>query len=175
MRGAAASGILAVRKRAAPRNRMREILTSGSVGGLAEQSLVLPGRIFAFLTGRRPLFTVAWGNAPGIRATRIRLAEGHIHVKTVRDVRMAFGQKCLVFHVPGALPCRLYTSRFGRRPCFHRSLGQAQRRPRTRRRILAFGRRPYSRVLSDHRVIMAYSQKYFGTPDPWALPKATVK
>ena len=44
MRGAAASGILAVWKRAAPRNRMREILTSGSVGGLAEQSLALPGR-----------------------------------------------------------------------------------------------------------------------------------
>ena len=46
MRGAAASGILAVWKRAAPRNRMREILTSGSVGGLAEQSLALPGRIW---------------------------------------------------------------------------------------------------------------------------------
>ena len=45
MRGAAASGILAVWKRAAPRNRMREILTSGSVGGLAEQSLALPGRV----------------------------------------------------------------------------------------------------------------------------------
>jgi len=44
MRGAAASGILAVWKRAAPRNWMREILTSGSVGGLAEQSLALPGR-----------------------------------------------------------------------------------------------------------------------------------
>ncbi len=43
MRGAVASGILAVWKRAAPRNRMREIFTSGSVGGLAEQSLVLPG------------------------------------------------------------------------------------------------------------------------------------
>ena len=50
MRGAAASGILAVWKRAAPRNRMREILTSGSVGGLAEQSLALPGR---FLVTRR--------------------------------------------------------------------------------------------------------------------------
>jgi hypothetical protein len=46
MRDTAASGILAVWKRAAPRNRMREILTSGSVGGLAEQSLVLPGRYF---------------------------------------------------------------------------------------------------------------------------------
>jgi|GEM_PF-5510066 len=44
MRDAAASGILAVWKRAAPRNRMREILTSGSVGGLVEQSLILPGR-----------------------------------------------------------------------------------------------------------------------------------
>ena len=43
MRDAASSDILAVWKRAAPRNRMREILTSGSVGGLAEQSLVLPG------------------------------------------------------------------------------------------------------------------------------------
>ena len=45
MRGAAASGILAVWKRAAPRNRMREIFTSGSVGGLVEQSPALPGRI----------------------------------------------------------------------------------------------------------------------------------
>ena len=34
MRDAASSDILAVRKRAVPRNRMREILTSGSVGGL---------------------------------------------------------------------------------------------------------------------------------------------
>jgi hypothetical protein len=48
MRGAAASGILAVRKRAAPRNRMREILTSGSVGGLVEQSPILPGRDVRF-------------------------------------------------------------------------------------------------------------------------------
>ena len=53
MRGAAASGILAVRKRAAPRNRMREILTSGSVGGLAEKSLVLPGRYIVFLWSLR--------------------------------------------------------------------------------------------------------------------------
>ena len=30
-------------KRAEPRNRMREILTSGSVGGLVEQSPALPG------------------------------------------------------------------------------------------------------------------------------------
>jgi len=37
-----------------------------------------------------------------------------------------------------------------------------------------FGRRPYSRVLGDHRVILAYSKKYFGTQAPWALPKATV-
>ena len=44
MRGVASSGIPAVWKRAVPRNRMREILTSGSVGGLAEQSLALPGR-----------------------------------------------------------------------------------------------------------------------------------
>ena len=49
MRGAAASGILAVWKRAAPRNRMREILTSGSVGGLAEQSLALPGHSLPYL------------------------------------------------------------------------------------------------------------------------------
>jgi hypothetical protein len=63
MRGAAASGILAVRKRAAPRNRMREILTSGSVGGLAEQSLVLPGHIFRLAESH--LLTVAWGIAPG--------------------------------------------------------------------------------------------------------------
>ncbi len=33
MRDAASSDILAVWKRAAPRNRMREIFTSGSVGG----------------------------------------------------------------------------------------------------------------------------------------------
>jgi hypothetical protein len=45
MRDAASSDILAVWKRAAPRNRMREIFTSGSVGGLAEQSLALPGRV----------------------------------------------------------------------------------------------------------------------------------
>ena len=43
MRDAAASGILAVWKRAAPRNRMRENFTYGSVGGLVEQSLILPG------------------------------------------------------------------------------------------------------------------------------------
>ena len=41
---AASSDILAVWKRAVPRNRMREILTSGSVGGLVEQSPILPGR-----------------------------------------------------------------------------------------------------------------------------------
>jgi len=34
---------LAVWKRAVPRNRMRETLTSGSVGGLVEQSPILPG------------------------------------------------------------------------------------------------------------------------------------
>ncbi len=44
MRDGASSDIPAVWKRAAPRNRMREIFTSGSVGGLAEQSLALPGR-----------------------------------------------------------------------------------------------------------------------------------
>jgi len=39
------SGVnLAVWKRAAPRNRMRETFTSGSVGGLAEQSPILPGQ-----------------------------------------------------------------------------------------------------------------------------------
>ncbi len=43
MRDAASSDILAVWKRAAPRNRMRETFTSGSVGGLAEQSPILPG------------------------------------------------------------------------------------------------------------------------------------
>ena len=43
MRDAASSDILAVWKRAVPRNRMREILTSGSVGGLVEQSPILPG------------------------------------------------------------------------------------------------------------------------------------
>ncbi len=35
---------LVVWKRATPRNRMREILTSGSVGGLVEQSPILPGQ-----------------------------------------------------------------------------------------------------------------------------------
>ncbi len=34
---------LVVWKRATPRNRMRESLTSGSVGGLVEQSPILPG------------------------------------------------------------------------------------------------------------------------------------
>ena len=39
------SGVnLAVWKRAVPRNRMRETFTSGSVGGLAEQSPILPGQ-----------------------------------------------------------------------------------------------------------------------------------
>ena len=50
MRGAAASGILAVWKRAAPRNRMRENFTSGSVGGLVEQSPILPGQNNQVLT-----------------------------------------------------------------------------------------------------------------------------
>ena len=48
---------------------------------------------------------------------------------------------------------------------FYHSLGQAQRRPRTGRRILAFGRRPCSHVLSAHQVIMAYSQKVFRCTD----------
>ena len=48
MRDAASSNILAVWKRAVPRNRMREILTSGSVGGLVEQSPILPGRDVRF-------------------------------------------------------------------------------------------------------------------------------
>ncbi len=34
---------LVVWKRATPRNRMRESLTSGTVGGLVEQSPILPG------------------------------------------------------------------------------------------------------------------------------------
>jgi hypothetical protein len=46
-RDVASGDILAVWKRAAPRNRMREILTSGSVGGLIEQSLALPGQILS--------------------------------------------------------------------------------------------------------------------------------
>jgi hypothetical protein len=45
MRADLPSGVsLAVWKRAAPRNRMRETFTSGSVGGLVEQSLILPGQ-----------------------------------------------------------------------------------------------------------------------------------
>jgi hypothetical protein len=36
--------VLIVWKRAIPRNRMREILTSGSVGELVEQSPILPGQ-----------------------------------------------------------------------------------------------------------------------------------
>ena len=35
---------LTVWKHAVPRNRMRETFTSGSVGGLVEQSLILPGQ-----------------------------------------------------------------------------------------------------------------------------------
>jgi hypothetical protein len=35
---------LVVWKRATPRNRMRESLTSGTVGGLVEQSPILPGK-----------------------------------------------------------------------------------------------------------------------------------
>lgn len=54
MRDVVSSDILAVWKRAVPRNRMREILTSGSVGGLVEQSPILPG--FAFTAPQ--LFTV---------------------------------------------------------------------------------------------------------------------
>src|SRR6266700_1181105 len=40
------SGNLTVWKRAVPRNRMREIFTYGSVGGLVEQSPILPGQVF---------------------------------------------------------------------------------------------------------------------------------
>ena len=43
MRDVASCDILAVWKRAALRNRMRENFTSGSVGGLVEQSPALPG------------------------------------------------------------------------------------------------------------------------------------
>ena len=38
---------LTVWKRAVPRNRMRETFTSGSVGGLVEQSPILPGQATA--------------------------------------------------------------------------------------------------------------------------------
>ena len=41
------AGNLAVWKRAVPRNRMREIFTYGSVGGLVEQSPILPGHVAA--------------------------------------------------------------------------------------------------------------------------------
>ena len=44
MRDVASCDILAVWKRAALRNRMRENFTSGSVGGLVEQSPALPGQ-----------------------------------------------------------------------------------------------------------------------------------
>ena len=55
MRDAASSDILAVWKRAVPRNRMREILTSGSVGGLVEQSPILPGRFVRYRSRRSTL------------------------------------------------------------------------------------------------------------------------
>ena len=80
MRGAAASGILAVRKRAAPRNRMREILTSGSVGGLAEQSLVLPGRIYEVPEVRHSLSR--WRKPPVVRETGNLGPEGR-HMRSV--------------------------------------------------------------------------------------------
>ena len=48
MRDVTSRDILAVWKRAAPRNRMRENFTSGSVGGLVEQSPALPGRDIRF-------------------------------------------------------------------------------------------------------------------------------
>jgi len=43
--------------------------------------------------GRRPVPTVAWGNAPGTRANIGRLAEGHSHRPAAGNVSMAFGQK----------------------------------------------------------------------------------
>ena len=49
MRVVASGCNLAVWKRAAPRNRMRETFTSGSVGGLVEQSPILPGQATATL------------------------------------------------------------------------------------------------------------------------------
>jgi hypothetical protein len=93
MRDAAASGILAVRKHAAPTNRMREILTSGSVGGLAEQSLVLPGRTFEWdQLWPKAIHHRSLGQRPRNMKNKTFLAEGHPHVPHGFDVNMAFGQ-----------------------------------------------------------------------------------
>ena len=64
-RTAVSNGCSSVRKRAEPRNRMREILTSGSVGGLAEQSPILPGRGRSMPRGHLPWATM-W-NAFGVK------------------------------------------------------------------------------------------------------------
>jgi len=47
-RTAVSNGCSSVRKRAEPRNRMREILTSGSVGGLASNRRLYPD-MFGFV------------------------------------------------------------------------------------------------------------------------------
>jgi hypothetical protein len=49
---------------------------------------ILPESVF----GRRPVHTVAWGNAPGMRCNPAFLAEGHTHTSRRNALNMAFGQ-----------------------------------------------------------------------------------
>ena len=63
----------------------------------------------------KAIITVAWGNAPGNRSDRTRLAEGQIHLRNgLLRVNMAFGQTPRCISVPGALPQA--TVRIGLRP-----------------------------------------------------------
>jgi hypothetical protein len=167
MRDAAASGILAVWKRAAPRNRMREIFTSGSVGGLDEQSLVLPGHISPRLFGRRPVFTVAWGNAPGIGNDTDSIGRRPYSCSPPLVVNMAFSQNGLVLTGQNGL---VLTGPWGdalvvihnsvtqfslAEGLHHRSLGH---RPRNLNAEHVFGRRPYSTGCNVNWLNMAFGQ-----------------
>ena len=86
MRDAASSDILAVWKRAAPRNRMREIFTSGSVGGLAEQSLALPGRpvVYTQVDSFGGEFQQLWHKICAVILTEFNLPKLHEGANHVR-------------------------------------------------------------------------------------------
>ena len=50
--------------------------------------------------GRRPLFTVAWGNAPGIEARRDSWPKAMITGALMPTSDMAFGQECFDHWLP---------------------------------------------------------------------------
>jgi hypothetical protein len=63
----------------------------------------------------KAIITVAWGNAPGHRSPRTRLAEGQTHLwHGLPRMNMAFGQTSRCAPIPGALPQA--TVRTGLRP-----------------------------------------------------------